>query len=192
VARAREAGQPHELALAEWFAGQALLEAGEPAEARTLLEEGAAIMDRVKAKAQIPELHARAALACLALADLAAADEHIRSAKENLLEGDLGSYYITAIAGARLAAAIGEPQRADAIAREALAKIAVEKFDLALARLAYAEILLTQERFAEAKPLLVAAREFFLDPLAYRRRERIESLIAKCDAATRTGAKVSR
>jgi class 3 adenylate cyclase len=192
VARAREAGQPHELALAEWFAGQALLEAGEPAEARTLLEEGAAIMDRVKAKAQIPELHARAALACLALADLAAADAHIRFAKENLLEGDLGSYYITAIAGARLAAATGEPQRADAIAREALAKIEVERFDLALARLAYAEILLTQERFAEAKPLLVAAREFFLDPLAYRRRERIEALIAKCDAATRTSAKVSR
>ena len=180
---AREAAIPWPTAFACWRLGQAVFAAGDADHARALFEEGAVIMDRLKAKVQIPELHARAALACLRLGDVAAAERHVGVARDHLLPNDVDSFYITAVAEAELAAATGSAERATSIYGDAVAELAQTGFrmDTALARLAYGEHLLRRGRPDEAKPMLAAARTAFEDPLAFRRRARIDALIATCD-----------
>ena len=83
-----------------------------------------------------------------------------------------------------VAARLGDSVRAEARFREAIDGIAKTQLDLYTAptRLAFARFLLEQKRAAEARGELAAARSFFSDPLAFRRRDEIDALLRQCDA----------
>ena len=184
VAAAREIGAPFWIAFDEWGLGDALLMAGNAARAREVLEDGARIMEGLHFRGQIPELTARAALACLRMGDREAARAHVATARAALLPLDIESHRITRTAEAELAAADGDPATAERILRDELARIERSgyRFDIAMLRLSLGELLLTQGRSADARAELAKARAFFHDPLARGWQERIDALLAHADA----------
>jgi class 3 adenylate cyclase/tetratricopeptide (TPR) repeat protein len=180
----QETGIPHHIALNEWIVGEALLATGDAARARALLEHGAEVMQRRQQRGQIPELSARAARACLRLGDREAARRHVAAAKGALLQPDLESLAITAIAEAELAAADGDVASAEQILRDALTRIEPSQygFDIAMLQLSLGELLLGQSRLTEARAELAKVRAFFRDPLARGWQEKIDALLARAEA----------
>jgi hypothetical protein len=83
-----------------------------------------------------------------------------------------------------VAVRLGDLVRAEAHFRAAIDGIAKTQFGLFAAptRLAFARFLLEQKRASEARDELAAARNFFSDPLAFRRRDEIDALLRQCDA----------
>ena len=184
VAAAREMGAPFFIAYDEWALGEALLMAGDAARARAVLEDGAQILTGLQYRGQIPELTARAALACLRLNDREAARAHVAAATAALLPLDIESHRITRTAEAELAAADGDRATAERILRDELARVEPSGygFELAMLRLSLGELLIAQGRAADARAELAKARAFFHDPLALGWQERIDALLARVDA----------
>jgi class 3 adenylate cyclase len=185
LALARELGAPFWVALSEWVLGQTLLELrGQDARARKVLEHGADTMERHQYRGQIPELRARAAIACLRLGDRDAARAHVGRSKATVLPLDVESRRITAEAEAMLLAADGDVAAGERVARDELARIAASGYgiDIAQLRIALGEILLTAGRAADARVELAKAREFFRDPLAHGWQEKIDALLARTEA----------
>lgn len=183
---AREAALPFFLIFALWKVGEIALARRATADrrdlqrARALLEEGAQIAGRLRARGQIPELSARAASACVRLGDLVSGRRHLADAKDALMERDLESLGVTATAEAELASAEGDRGTAERVMREAIAKLDGSGFgwDLALLRLAYGELLAGWGRTEDARAELGHARAFFRDPLAEGWRRRIDAVLA--------------
>ncbi len=89
------------------------------------------------------------------------------------------------VAQAELAAARGDVDGACRIFEDTVRLLGGRGWDLEIAqtRMAYGEVLLAAGRSREARPILEAARDFYKDPLAFRRREQVQALLAKCEAA---------
>ncbi|HUQ17775.1 MAG TPA: hypothetical protein VM070_08305, partial [Candidatus Saccharimonadales bacterium] len=168
--------------------GEALFVAGDAARAREVLEHGAEIVKRLQYRGQIPELSARAARACLRLGDREAARAHLADADAALIPLDIESHRITRVAQAELAAADGDPVRAERILRDELARIESSgyRLEIAMLRLALGELLLTHGRSTDAHDQLSKARAFFADPLARGWQERIDALLARAGTPTAT------
>jgi class 3 adenylate cyclase len=184
----RELGAPFWIAYDEWNLGMAMLdEGGHDEGAREMLERAAATMERLGYRGQIPELRARAAIACLRLGDRDVARAHVAAAKAALLTLDIESRRITAQAEALLLAAGGDADTAERVLRDELARIEPSGygFDIAQVRMTLGELLLAHGRSGEAREQLLKARHFFRDPLARGWQERIDRLL------TRSGAPVS-
>ena len=181
---ARELGLRWQLVFALWSLGDALVFRGDAARALPLLEEGCAIVDELGARGQIPELHARAALASVGVDDLDRARRHVRAAQQVLIDSDHDSYWITQVAAAKLAAAEGDRPAAEVVLREAIARLEPTGFGYALARTryAYGALLVEWGRADDARAPLRAAREFFRDPLAVGWQRRIDALLARAGA----------
>jgi hypothetical protein len=184
-ALAREFGTPRRIARAEWFLGQALLDGGgDVTRARQLLEQGGRRFEGIGSRVQIPELLARAAIACLRLGDRRAARAHIAASNAALVPLDIESHRITAQAEALLRAADGDIAGAERIARDELARIEPSGygFEVAQLRIALGEILLVARRGDEARREFAKARAFFADPLAHGWQKNIDALVARCEA----------
>ena len=181
VAAARDAGVPRAIGFADWVLGEVLIDAGDAARAREVLEEAAAIFEARQARSELPEVHGRCARACLRLGDLAAARAHVAAAEREVLPTDAEAMQITGIAGAELAEAEGDVTRADARWRDTIARLLPTGIGkrAAAAQLLYGTFLVRQGRNADAREPLGAARAFFRDPLAYRRVEQIDALLAR-------------
>ena len=179
VAAAREAGVPRAIGFAAWVLGEVLIDAGEPARARAVLEEAAAIFEARRARSELPEVHGRCARACLRLGDLAAARAHVAAAEREVLPTDAEAMQITGIAAAELAEAEGDVAAADARWRETIDRLLPSGIGkrLAAAQLLYGTFLVRHGREQDARGPLAAARAFFADPLAYRRVEQIDALL---------------
>ncbi|GAC1456736.1 MAG: AAA family ATPase [Candidatus Limnocylindrales bacterium] len=183
LAASREIGAPFWIAFDEWALGEALFAAGDAVRARVVLEHGAEIVKRLGYRGQIPELSARAARACLRIGDREAARAHLVEADAALIALDIESHRITRVAQAELAAADGDPIRAERILRNELARITPSGygFEIAMLHLALGELLLTVDRGGEARDELTKARAFFHDPLAAGWQNRIDPFIARAE-----------
>ncbi|HUG06554.1 MAG TPA: adenylate/guanylate cyclase domain-containing protein [Candidatus Limnocylindria bacterium] len=162
----------------------ALLESGRFAEAREVVVPAAELFEKRGDEARIPEARARLALACVGLGDLPGARESLARARESLQPKDHEAAQITAAAGAALAEAEGRPDEAEHLYREtivALDHFGAMRFDLAQTYVDFAAFLIRQRRLTQARDLLGKARAFYSDPLAARRREQIDALLAQCE-----------
>jgi class 3 adenylate cyclase len=181
VAVGREAGVPRTIGFGLWFLGDALIDTGDSARARRVLEEAVAIFEMRDARARLPELHARCARACIRLGDLIAAREHVALAQQHLLSADASARQMKGAASAELAEAEGDYVAADAEWRDTLAKLPLSGFEgrMASTELLYGSFLLRHGRDAASRAHLNAARALYRDPLAYRRVEQVDALLAE-------------
>jgi class 3 adenylate cyclase/tetratricopeptide (TPR) repeat protein len=181
VATGREAGVPRTIGFGLWFLGDALIELGDSARARRVLEEGIAIFEAREARPRLPEVHSRCARACIRLGDLTAAREHVAAAQQHLLPGDATARQITGVARAELVEAEGDLAAADAAWRDTLANLPSSGFagSMAWTELLFGSFLLRHAREAEGRAQLNAARARYRDPLAYRRVAEIDTLLAE-------------
>ncbi len=103
-----------------------------------------------------------------------------------MLADDVFSQASTRLQLAEVRAAQGRDADAERLFRDGLEILDGTRYDqtAADARRAYAEFLIGQDRFREAGLLLQRARDFYMDPLAFRQRERIESLLERVQVAT--------
>jgi class 3 adenylate cyclase/tetratricopeptide (TPR) repeat protein len=179
VAAARDAGVPRAIGFATWVLGEVLIDAGEPARARAVLEEAAAIFEARRARSELPEVHGRCARACLRLGELVAARSHVAAAEREVLPTDAEAMQITGIAAAELAEAEGDVAGADARWRDTIDRLLPTGLGkrIAAAQLLYGAFLVRHGRDEDARVPLGAARLFFADPLAYRRVEQIDALL---------------
>lgn len=166
--------------------GEALLESGRYAEARDVLLPAAASFDERRDRNGIPEAHARLARAYVGLGELRRARECVTRAQREVLPEDYEAQGAVGVAAAELSAAERNPDEAERIYRETI--VMVDRFGATWIGLAktcffFAGFLVRQQRFAEARDLLVKARDFYRDPLAARRREQINALLAQCEVA---------
>lgn len=187
-AGSRELGAPFDIAYDELLLGQVLLATGgQDVRAREVLEHGAATMERLQYRGQIPELQARAALACLRLGDREAARAHVAAAMAAVLPLDVESRRITAQAEAQLLAADGDAAAAERVLRDEIRRIEPMAYgrDIVELRIALGEILLAAGRLIEARAELSRARAFFRDPLAHGWQEHIDALLLRCEAPVR-------
>ena len=180
---AEEMGLPESIGGSCWALGEAFLDAADHERARATLEQSIASFGPNN-RGQRPTLLADLARARVGLGDISTAVSHVAEAELIVLP-----YDAEAVAGVRTAAAIvaarlGDSVGAEARFREAIGGIAKTQFGVSTAptRLAFARFLLAQKRGAEARDQLAAARSFFSDPLAFRRRDEIDALLKQCDA----------
>ena len=181
LALMREVGLPHFVGLCCLTLGDVFLAAGNPAAARELLTEGLEIFVRRGQRRQIPELAARAARACVRLGDTVAARAYAEAARAAVLPTDAESRYITSVALAEVSEAEGDLGTADSGYREALSILASTSIldAQAFVRESYGEFLLRHGRNAEARTELEAARRYHHDPLAFRNRQRLDTLLSR-------------
>jgi hypothetical protein len=90
---------------------------------------------------------------------------------------------ILGLARAELARAQGDPSAADSLFRKTIDRVQASPFVNRLAQLrrAYAEFLLGEARFEEAREHLRAARNFYYDPLARVARAQLDALLKQCE-----------
>jgi class 3 adenylate cyclase/tetratricopeptide (TPR) repeat protein len=181
VAAGREAGVPRTIGFGLWFLGDALIDSGDLARARRVLEEGIAVFGAHESRPRLPEVHSRCARACIRLGDLTAAREHVAAAQHHLLPGDATARQITGVARAELVEAEGDLDAAEAAWRDTLASLPSSGFEGAVAwtELLFGSFLLRHARDAEGRAHLQAARARYRDPLAYRRVAEIDALLAE-------------
>jgi tetratricopeptide (TPR) repeat protein len=181
VADAREAGVPRTIGWGLLRLGETLIDLGDSARARRVLEEAFAIFEARDARARLPEVHPRWARACIRLGDLIAAREHVTAAQQHLLPGDASARQMIGVARAELAEAEGDLAAADAAWRDTLANLPSRGLEerLAWTKLLHGSFLQRHGRDAEARAQLIAAGALYRDPLAYRRVEQIDALLAK-------------
>ena len=166
-----------------WRLGEAFLLAADYQRASSTIERGLEWFGPNN-RGQRPEMLAYLAQASLGLGHVSAARSHVEEAEAIVLPYDVEALAVVWTAAAMVAARIGDSVGAEARFREAIDGIAKTQFDLftALTRLAFARFLLEQKRAAEARRQFAAARSFFSDPLAFRRRDEIDALLQQCDA----------
>jgi class 3 adenylate cyclase/tetratricopeptide (TPR) repeat protein len=181
VAAGREAGVPRTIGFGLWFLGDTLIDTGDLARARRVLEEGIAIFEAREARPRLPEVHSRCARACTRLGDLIGAREHLAAAQQHLLPGDATARQITGVARAELVEAEGDLAAAEAVWLETLANLPSTGFEgtVAWTELLFGSFLLRHARDAEGRAHLSAARARYRDPLAYRRVAQIDALLAE-------------
>ncbi len=176
VALAHEVGARRLVGLAYVRLGDALYEAGESAQALTILQQALSSIDRETMREAHVEVRWKLARTALAVGDREAALGHAMAARESA--SDL---YSRATAAATLAAvrdAEGDRAGAEALYREALAGIEATGFQQLRADIKreLAHHYIRDGRPAEAAPLLDALTDFYRDPLAQRRRDEAEAL----------------
>ena len=180
---AEEIGLPGFIAAGCGSLGKALLDAGDYERARAILERGVELHGHDN-RGQRPALLAHLARASLGLGHVAEAESRIEEAETSALRWDAQTLVVVRTVAGMVAARRGDLVGAEARFREAVDAVARTQLDLdtALARLAFARFLLGQNRTAEARDQLAAARSVFSDPLAFRRRDEIDALLRQCDA----------
>jgi class 3 adenylate cyclase/tetratricopeptide (TPR) repeat protein len=168
--------------LAAYTLADSLIELGNAQRAKEVLHDAIAFYEARQARGPLPEVHGRYARACVRLGDLSAAREHVAAARRYMLPDDAESVQITSLAAAELAFAEGDAPEADRLYRETIAVLQGSAFanKLASTRLSYGRFLVARGRCADARPQLESARAFYRDPLAFRRRDEIDALLAKC------------
>lgn len=182
-------GIAEEIGVADWIGtiscdlGESFLRAAEHDRARATFERSIESFGPNN-RGQRPQLLGQLAQASLGLGDVSAAQLYVEEAVATVLPYDVQAIVVVRTAAAMVAARLGDSVRAEARFREAIDQIAKTQLDLftALTRLAFARFLLEQKRPPEARDELAAARNFFSDPLAFRRRDEIDALLRKCDA----------
>ena len=163
--------------------GQALLEAGDPDGARAA--HAAAIAMTEPESFEFVYSAVNMVLTLIALGELTEA----RRLYETIAPIDLpwqNYLAMNATVAAALHAAEGNVGAAEALYRRAIAIFEEATTSLARwhwAQQLYAELLLREGRFSEARPLLEEVRDFFSDPLAKPRRAKIEALLARTEGA---------
>jgi len=178
LALAIEVGARRLIGLAHARLGDALFEAGEPAQSRTVLEQGRATVDRETMREAFVEIEWKLARAALAASDRSAALAHALAARE-AAGHDLYSRATTAATLATVRAAEGDRVAADLLWREALALVEPTGYGALLAdvRRDLGRALVQWGHVDEGRPLLEAARAFYADPLAERRRAEIDAIL---------------
>jgi class 3 adenylate cyclase/tetratricopeptide (TPR) repeat protein len=179
---AEEMGLPALIRDSCWVLGEVFLEAAYHERARANLERTIESFGPNN-RGQRPTLLADLAQASLGLGHVFAAQSHVEDAEATVLPYDVQALAVVWTAAAMVAAQLGDAAGAEARFREAIDGIAKTQFGLftASARIAFARFLLEQKRTAEARRELAAARGFFSDPLAFRRRDEIDALLRRCD-----------
>ena len=182
VALGHEVGAKRLVGLAFVRLGDALYEAGESAQALTILEQALSTVDRETMREAYVEVRWKLARAALAVGDREAALGHAMAARE--CASDL---YSGATAAATLAAvrdAEGDRAGAEKLYLEALAGIAATGFQQLRAdiRRELARHYIRHGKPAAAEPLIEALIDFYKDPLAARRREEAQALRRAAEA----------
>ncbi|HVR89448.1 MAG TPA: adenylate/guanylate cyclase domain-containing protein [Candidatus Limnocylindria bacterium] len=184
LAAAREAGVPQTIGSCLWWLGATCADFGDPARARGALEEAIAIFEG-RSRGALADIHGHFARACVRLGDFVAAREHLAAAQQQVLPNDFDGASTTGVARAELADAVGDLASADAAWRETLNVLASSGFTARIAwtELGYGSFLVRRGRDAEAREQLTSARARYHDPLAYRRVEQIDALLAKASTS---------
>ena len=171
VALAREVGAKRLVGLAYVRLGDALFEAGENAQARTILEQALAAIDRETMREAYVEVRWKLARAALATGDREAALANAMASREAVTD-----IYSTATSSATLAAvrdAEGDRSGAERLYREALAMVTPTGFAQLRADI-QRELARHYIRYGDARsaePLIQTVIDFYSDPFASRRRE---------------------
>jgi hypothetical protein len=183
LAVAKEMGLPESIGAIYWQLGEVFLNAADHERARSTLQSGIDSY-RPNNRGQRPTMLADLAQACLGLGHVSAARSHIEEAETTVLPYDAQALVVVRTAAAMFAARQGDSVGAETRFRDAIDGIAETQLDsfTAQTRLAFARFLLEQKRAAEARDQLAAARSFFIDPLAFRRRDEINALLQQCAA----------
>ena len=176
VALGHEVGAKRAIALAYVRLGDALFEAGEAAQALTILEQALTTIDRNTMREAYVEVRWKLARAALATGARETALGHALAARE--CASDI---YSNATAAATLAAvrdAEGDPASAQRLYGEALAIIANTGFSQLRTDIQreLARHYIRHGRPVEAEPLIADVIAFYRDPLAARRREEAQAL----------------
>ncbi len=183
VALAHEVGAKRLVGLAYVRLGDALYEAGENAQARTILEQALQAIDRETMREAYVEVRWKLARAALASGDRESALAHAGSAREAAWD-----IYSNATAAATLAAvrdAEGDRIGAEHLYKEALATVIPTGFAQLRADI-QRELARHYVRYgdaAAAEPLINALIDFYKDPLASRRREEAIALRRAAEAS---------
>ncbi len=186
VELAERIGQREMLGRAYEFLGEALFQSGDAAGSRDALLEGLRWYDPRTMRAALPETQWRLSRAHLALGDVAAAREQAEAGRASTIATDVFSVANTARALARVRAAEGRHEEADALFGQALDSARATGYQYLSAEIEqmYAEFLIDRGRIAVARSLLTAALGRMSDPLAIAPRRRIEAALRRCDAIT--------
>jgi class 3 adenylate cyclase/tetratricopeptide (TPR) repeat protein len=182
VALGHEVGAKRAIGLAYIRLGDALFEAGEAAQALTILEQALTTIDRNTMREAYVEVRWKLARAALAVGAREAALGHALAARE--CASDL---YSTATAAATLAAvrdAEGDRGGAEKLYLESLAIVAPTGFQQLRADIQreLARHHIRHGKPALAEPLIDALIAFYRDPLASRRREEAQALRRSAEA----------
>lgn len=186
VALAHEVGARRLLGLAYVRLGDALYEAGEAAQARTILEQAFRSVDRETMREAYVEVRWKLGRAALATGDREGALAHAVAARETASD-----MYSSATAAAMLAAARdaqGDPAGAETLYKEALAIIAATGYGQLRADIQrdLARHYVRRGRPRDARLLIDALVDFYSDPLAERRRAEAEALRGAAEATVPT------
>ncbi len=183
VALGHEVGAKRLVGLAYVRLGDALYEAGENAQARTILEQALQTIDRETMRESYCEVRWKLSRAALAVGDRESAFAHAVAAREAAWD-----IYSNATAAATLAAvrdAEGDRAGAEQLYKEALAVVTPTGFAQLRADI-QRELARHYVRYgdaASAGPLIDALIEFYKDPLASRRREEAKALRRAAEAS---------
>jgi class 3 adenylate cyclase/tetratricopeptide (TPR) repeat protein len=183
VALGHEVGAKRLVGLAYVRLGDALYEAGESAQARTILEQALQTIDRETMREAYCEVRWKLARAALAGGDREGAFAHAVAAREAAWD-----IYSNATSGATLAAvrdAEGDRAGAERLYKEALAIVTPTGFGQLRADI-QRELARHYVRYgdaAPAEPLITALIDFYRDPLAARRREEAMALRRAAEAS---------
>jgi tetratricopeptide (TPR) repeat protein len=183
VALGHEVGAKRLIGLAYVRLGDALYEAGENAQARTILEQALQTTDRETMRETYVEVRWKLARASLAAGDREAGLAHAMAARE--AAWDIYSNATTAAALASIRDADGDRHGAEQLLREALAVVTPTGFAQLRADI-QRELARHYVRYgdaAAAEPLIDALVEFYKDPLASRRREEAKALRRAAEAS---------
>ncbi len=166
-----------------WFLSEALLGHGSPAEALPYLERSVQIFESRGQRGQLPMVQALAAEASVRLGDLPAARQLADDALANALEWDIGALVAARKAAAAVSHAEGDAVAARRLLEEALSILRPTGYrrTTALTQIAFGRLFLAAGKPAEARPHLEAARAFYVDPVAFRKRAEIDGLLRRCD-----------
>jgi class 3 adenylate cyclase/tetratricopeptide (TPR) repeat protein len=183
VALGHEVGAKRLIGLAYVRLGDALYEAGENAQARTILEQALQTIDRETMRETYVEVRWKLARAALATGDREAAFAHAMAAREAAWD-----IYSNATSAATLAAvrdAEGDRTGAEQLYKEALAGVVPTGFAQLRADI-QRELARHYIRYGDATsadPLIRALVEFYRDPLAARRQEEAMALHRAAEAS---------
>jgi tetratricopeptide (TPR) repeat protein len=183
LAVGEEVGRPIWIAHVCAVLGEAFLEAADHERARATLARSIELFGPNN-RGQRPTVLGHLAQASLGLGDVAAARTQLEEAEATVLPFDAEALVVVRRAAGMVAARLGDSVGAEARFREAIDGIAKTQFYsfTARTRLAFARFLLEQRRAAEARDQLAAAGSVYSDPLAFRRRDEIDTLLRQCDA----------
>jgi tetratricopeptide (TPR) repeat protein len=99
-------------------------------------------------------------------------------------------YFLAGIVGVRaeLAQASARHDDAERLYLESVKLLAPHGWGwkTAILRVRAARYLVARGRLAQARPLLESARDFYRDPLMWRRRDEVEALLRKCETVGTT------